>query len=495
MNATRLMFAYVLAAGIAGCAVAPKRTVVEGIPSCAEAFADLQSQASKLAFDPGHVRAVGDHPGLASNRLLASFDPIAMSAAQREDWFLRLQAAGKERRELLIQYVALQGGALPESAKRALQDCEQWKPTAPSSLAEWEALHGDTQIADDYSLTKRTFGVYPLAALAMSAGVRELQSEIIADFLKPVEALPVAGVLERYVPAYAQNTGDATPVIPSRLPADSLGIRLSAIMPHDLEALYHLHAPIVEVDEVSNADKLGTPYFDGLGVPRVNLQQPAAYRYATLMPFAGELRLQLNYVFWFDARPAEKRLDTLAGRLDGLVWRATLDTDGSVLAYDSIHPCGCYQQFFPGPKLALRAETLEWAEPPLVPQDAPRLAPGERPVLRVSSGHHFLQSVYPESRRNAVAAPVRAEDVRSTSYAVYAHAALYRVPGPDGPQSLYSRNGIVAGTERAERWYLWPSGVLSPGAMRDRGRHATAFLGRRHFDDPDLLDNLFAYAP
>jgi hypothetical protein len=27
--------------------------------------------------------------------------------------------------------------------------------------------------------------------------------------------------------------------------------------------------------------------------------------------------------------------------------------------------------------------------------------------------------------------------------------------------------------------------------MRERGRQATAFLGRRHFDDAELLDNLF----
>jgi hypothetical protein len=27
--------------------------------------------------------------------------------------------------------------------------------------------------------------------------------------------------------------------------------------------------------------------------------------------------------------------------------------------------------------------------------------------------------------------------------------------------------------------------------MRERGHHATAFLGRRHFDAPDLLEKLF----
>jgi hypothetical protein len=30
--------------------------------------------------------------------------------------------------------------------------------------------------------------------------------------------------------------------------------------------------------------------------------------------------------------------------------------------------------------------------------------------------------------------------------------------------------------------------------MRQWGRHATAFVGRRHFDDPDLLERYFELA-
>jgi hypothetical protein len=51
--------------------------------------------------------------------------------------------------------------------------------------------------------------------------------------------------------------------------------------------------------------------------------------------------------------------------------------------------------------------------------------------------------------------------------------------------------GRVAGTERLERWFFWPMGVPSAGAMRQWGRHATAFVGRRHFDDPDLVERRF----
>ena len=52
-------------------------------------------------------------------------------------------------------------------------------------------------------------------------------------------------------------------------------------------------------------------------------------------------------------------------------------------------------------------------------------------------------------------------------------------------------DGLVAGTERTERWLFWPMGIESAGAMRQWGRHATAFVGRRHFDDHDLVERRF----
>jgi hypothetical protein len=50
----------------------------------------------------------------------------------------------------------------------------------------------------------------------------------------------------------------------------------------------------------------------------------------------------------------------------------------------------------------------------------------------------------------------------------------------------------MPGTERGERHLLWPSGIESPGQMRQWGHHATALVGRRHFDDPRMLDTYFS---
>jgi len=42
---------------------------------------------------------------------------------------------------------------------------------------------------------------------------------------------------------------------------------------------------------------------------------------------------------------------------------------------------------------------------------------------------------------------------------------------------------------------FWPMGIDSPGAMRQWGRQPTAFVGRRHFDDADLLERRFEFGP
>ena len=73
--------------------------------------------------------------------------------------------------------------------------------------------------------------------------------------------------------------------------------------------------------------------------------------------------------------------------------------------------------------------------------------------------------------------------------------ALRSLPADSGHRSLFGEYGLIAGTERRERFLLWPMGIRSPGAMRQWGRHATAFVGRRHFDDPFLIESLFEQTP
>ena len=77
-------------------------------------------------------------------------------------------------------------------------------------------------------------------------------------------------------------------------------------------------------------------------------------------------------------------------------------------------------------------------------------------------------------------------------YAFRPYDELRSLPRAGGASaSVFGPDGLIAGTERLERFLFWPMGISSPGAMRQWGRHATAFVGRRHFDDADLLERRF----
>ncbi len=75
------------------------------------------------------------------------------------------------------------------------------------------------------------------------------------------------------------------------------------------------------------------------------------------------------------------------------MWRVTVDSTGEALVYDSIHACGCYHLFFPTEKVAARAlpDTLD--ESLFAPQTLAKVRSGERVVLRIESGTHYLQRV------------------------------------------------------------------------------------------------------
>jgi hypothetical protein len=137
--------------------------------------------------------------------------------------------------------------------------------------------------------------------------------------------------------------------------------------------------------------------------------------------------------------------------------------------------------FFPTPRaqpVPAPESVLEWA---FAPQSLPRPAPDERPVLRVATRTHYVEGV---SFERVAGGGVR--------YTLRPYDELRSLPRPGGGRkSAFGPDGLIEGSERTERFFFWPMGIDSAGAMRQWGRHATAFVGRRHFDDADLLEKRF----
>jgi hypothetical protein len=248
-----------------------------------------------------------------------------------------------------------------------------------------------------------------------------------------------------------------------------------------LQQLLAHFAPVWEIDTRNDTDKIGAVGLDSDKQPRIDINQATTYISHGYARWHGRVVLQLIYQIWLPAREKTSMLDLYGGPLDSLIWRVTLDPEGVPIAFDSIHGCGCYYLLFPSQ--GYRAvPPKDGAEPVLSPKSIPTISPDRHLLLRLQSRTHYLQQVSFVDDTSELA---------TRSYIFDDLEQLRSLPMPNGSkQSLYDQGGIIDASERAERFLLWPYGIASPGAMRQWGAHAIAFIGRRHFDDPFLLDNL-----
>jgi hypothetical protein len=352
-----------------------------------------------------------------------------------------------------------------------LRELDLTKPHARAALLQ------NAQVADEYSLAGRTFGLYPLTRHAFAAGIRRWEADTLETFRAPHDSVSMV----RYAPPPAGALPRrAIEGLLARANFDPL--RQPLVSERELAALAAVYAPSFEIPIAGDHDRFGElRWRRGSDFPEVDASVLAVYVHPAYTRYADRVLLQLVYTIWFPERPARGEVDFVAGRLDGLIWRVTLAPDGEPLVYDSIHPCGCYHLFFPTPRARPRPAPDALEEWAFVPASLPRVAEGERPVIRLASGTHYIEQV----------SLVRGTD-SLTRYEFQSYDELRSIPRLDGGRrSVFGPGGLVAGSERLERLFFWPTGVRSAGAMRQWGRHATAFVGRRHFDDADLLERRF----
>jgi hypothetical protein len=256
------------------------------------------------------------------------------------------------------------------------------------------------------------------------------------------------------------------------------------------------HAPVVVVETADEDDRIGTLAWRMSGgdlFVAVDAGTPTAYVRMAWTEINGAAVPQLIYTFWFAARPASHPLDWVAGRLDAIVWRVTLDNAGRPLLYDTIHACGCFHMFFPTENVRERPGPIEHEsaldETMFSPQVVHSPAPAERVIIYVGARDHNIERVAVDTTTPAPGVAYRLNDENRV------RALPLPAAAGGGTRSIYGPDGMVPGSERAERFVFWPMGVPSAGQMRQWGHHATAFVGRRHFDDPRLIDRYFTLAP
>lgn len=455
---------------------------------CADWFEQLDAVVDRAGVRDAGAQRIPGFPYLRIDRLSASFRDQVKSDPQLFDtWAARLEeldgrARDYEIRNLPAEFFPVAGFGDRSAARTHTQNCSaQLAREDLGSAAQRDLLLARASVPDNYADWKRAVGLYPLASIPFSKGINTWYRETAELFRQADAAVPAAPGVVRYRTLSNAIPAEQVIVIFSHAKPDALGI--PQFSEAERELLLQAYAPAFEIETTGEYDRFGPLAWHTGAAPEVDTARPVTYTRLAYTRFYGKTLAQLVYTIWFPERPADGASDLLAGRLDGLVFRITLGSDGAPLVYDTMHACGCYHMFFPTPRLSpLPAPDprIEWA---FVPATLPAIAPAQRVLVRIASRSHYVVNVRPDSEASGVAYRLADED------------DLRALPTEgEGTRSAFGPDGIVPGTERGERYLYWPMGIANPGSMRQSGTHATAFVGRRHFDDADLIERRFEFS-
>jgi hypothetical protein len=473
------------------------------VSGCGNIIGNVRRAVASAKTGDAEARRIHGFPYLRINRFLAHVGKRFKnrpSGLAFEAWVDRLRAKDTEAIRLEIANLPT-GEMLPlgkrifgrvanrESIFDAANECAQrQRKIELADPRRRRRLLKVAHVSDNYSELARTIGLFPLTSVPVALGWEQWKKENLSTFRQPIAALAVQGRIVEYAPARSDVVLTAAEVraIVERNRDPLLGI--PEPKGRDLERLIHSFAPLWQIDVAGTYDQIGHPTWHNNGASIVvDRGKPTVFTRVSHTVVGNQVLLQLNYSVWFQERPRDGPLDALGGTLDGLIWRVTLAPDGRPLIYDSVHPCGCYHLLFPSKPLRSKLQNTRMhalKEVPAILNVAPMPAPGQRVILRLATATHYLVAT---TVREAEVVQHAVRDYRFVDDRSLRSLRLAR----GGRRSLFGEDGIIAGTERLESLVLWPSGINSPGAMRQWGHHATAFVDRRHFDDPNLFEGIF----
>ncbi|SEQ67529.1 hypothetical protein SAMN03080615_02316 [Amphritea atlantica] len=435
---------------------------------CAAALTSLQ-QLSLSYSGMQQGERVAKAPWLRSNRLVDYYRQTDLNETQLAD-LLNLMS------QLAVTSLNNEARLIPASqlqewqqrfdindASRFIDHCSQTlvqqQLQSPDKTRRWlRSLPED----DDYQPLARVAGIYPITALLFKQGVIREHNRL---YQQP-ETLQ-----DSQWTTYTAATVSTTAPDMDSVTYNSLG--MPRLPPALQQSLLEYHAPLWRLPDHQPVNRPGTPYW-AEGELQVN-SQPVSFTYISYGIHHSQITLQLNYLIWFPERPAENSFDLVAGQHDAVLFRVHLRPSGEILAYDSIHLCGCwYTLILPtGTRYSDHQELYH--EPTFVLH-----TDRGRQQISLTADSHLLIA----SQKSDQPPPV------STEYQLQPFTRLMQLKTGDKYRSVFNRQGFVSGSERLERWLFWPMGISNPGALRRPGDHAIRFIGHLHFDDPQILEKL-----
>jgi hypothetical protein len=458
------------------------------IQECGDWFTRLDQTIDQAGVRDAEAYRIPGFPYLRVNRYLASFrqqarkDPVAFAAWEKHLRDLDVRARNYELKNLPQRMLAgLGASSRSEVAARTDRCAASLVALDGATASRRRTLEERAQVPDDYADWKRTVGVYPAVSVAFFEFAKKWQNEAAAMFERTAAGSIEQQNLIRYQPPENAAPAQRIASIVANAKTDVLGI--PQFGDRDREVLLATFAPVFELETTGDFDRFGPLQWRAGETPEVDVSRPTAYRRMAFTRYSGRTLVQLVYMIWFPERPQNSSLDPVSGKLDGIAFRVTLDQSGRPLVYDSIHLCGCYHMFFPTPRakpIPPPDPKVEWA---FVPRTLPTIEAPQRVLVRVTTRSHYLTDVRPDAGGHGVV------------YKMADDGDLRTLPTAEGTRSAFGPTGLVPGTDRGERVVTWTLGIESAGAMREWGRHATALVGRRQFDDADLIERRFEILP
>ena len=455
-------------------------------------FNGLDAAVSKAGVQNAAYFKVTGFPYLRADRFLVSLKDRLDSDDQKNQWVRWLQQLDIEAREAEIQnlpastMVKLAAGFEFAADRNVLQKkviSYSNKLLVHDRLQPnfFDVLEKVVQSSDEYSTLMRIFGLYPITSIPVAVVTDHVYSEIAKWHQVAPEEKQVRGALAAYGPAGDTNLSMAEiQQILERSKQNPLGVpRPSA---GDQKTLLGAFAPIIVQDMAAAYDKIGTVAW-GQKQLKVDSKNSTVYYYFSNAYFKGEPILQINYVFWFQARsgPLAPRIER--GNFDGLTVRVSLNPEGSPFMVDIMNNCGCYHFFVPRKEKVKRILPSPFATDAFVPTWLPHNFPQERLTLRLNSGWHQVENI-----------SARKPPAEFIAYNLIAYRQLEMLPRSENAnESMFTSSGIGKYSERIEPLIFFPMGIPDIGNMRQRGHHATKFVGRAHFDDPHIFDRNFEF--
>lgn len=453
---------------------------------CQGLWSALEEQIQERQVADAATARVQGFPYLRGNRYLQALaeqagDQEAQTFVLEEMRALDLRQRGVEAaripQPLLRQAVGAGPAADPALLATTLDACSRQFLAADLGRPDFfDQVQGGLELDRDYSLWLRSVGLYPLTALVVDFVAERAQAEMIDQLSQP--ALPAAALVH-YGP---DNSTHLAPGEPAALLRRGRRPPLLSLELADGEkaALARHFAPLVTMANGDKANRFGRVVRDDQGFT-VDEQDAVVYYYFSNAFVQGIPALQITYAIWF-----AERTDPAPwfehGRLDGLLFRVTLDWQGRPVFVDVAFQCGCYHFVLYAGEQVMGPRADGPGFQPYVGGTFPVPQGEKRLRFTVNAGWHQI------ARVEAAPAPAT-----GSFYRLLPYEELEAFRHGDEVISLFDSQGRVPGTNRLERFFLFPMGIPKVGAMRQRGRQPITLIGRAYLDDPHLFDRAFAY--